>query len=1459
MEDRSSIWGVAATGAAGTGIGFAYTQNRAAFGAAGSSLAAFARGSTDDIIGASMQGASKAGDFSLGKMASNTSVDEQLQYTVANLPGTLSEVKTNVHMAAYESAMSSGTISSKKAIESLSPILQQDSAVDAFRMASDALPGLGGNTSIFENRIRELDVAGQYRADLLERTAVSEGGMGRSLSQNVRPEELSAAANKRFFEIERTFKRAAGDNFSVTSRSRIVENTPMGTFNVGGQKFSLPLEDTGMTYGGRDVSTRYRTRKAYGPSGDVIPFSEMYEQTMADAIEGAKYKTDLKSRVLNANQNVIDSMRERDASARAAAIWSMPEPVMPSGGRAKARLIAQEAVGYGVDETDILDLVGSQKIYAQTSSGAAGKGTMMTSDVSEDIFGSLGNLISAEQQPMQFIRSEWGATSASKRAGSPFAKTFGQAYNRVDRKIQGKGYQNLLYGGKGALSGQAYSAPQLMTFYAKPAQEGFGLGYDRAALNQLLPAEEGVIAKSAQDMMEYERVVQKKISLEAGMTVDKDILSQLKGKRRGEFVQFNKPIEEARLLGIEAGTGKQVMTAAEDRGLRQAAIGAELTGINEATIYMRERRRLKDNELWKFFSEENKFMMGVRDKASFREVAQAAGLDKLNVGGQNIESIISGKLVGRNKMALITQQIEATSMFLAARSDSGGMGISKEAAAFLADPAKALNVSGILNSGTANADAQIQRNLIGLAKRHRFNKEEMGMTFGLLNSVDPFRDILTTRDISAIKESPGVVGLGKGRLGNLASGKWGRGSFEQSGFRLLAMKGGEGSAFAGELSKRILGKGNLDAVDRMAASVLGQEPLFDKFNRGSVADFSNAKNLIQEEGRYLDLGRKFDKLGGSRSLYIPGTTEAGSLMSPIQSGGKMIDSPLASELKSFQGLIRGIGVADEELEMGAAKLRNVAMTEVESQFGARGKIVGSEIMTGMRRSFKEGADTFRISGQSATRMFDDLINRASTSSQKDFLSKEKAAALAQKTMYGGMWRHPTTGPESFQFVKYKVDTELAEGMIAAPTKLGKIQFEGMGKALGADISEMVGFAGDFDRDQFVLSAISERDTASRVEKSIGGAIKSNYNDYVFNHYGMKNLIEGQISKSDVLNMKSAEGLQAGYRKLTTAKTTTGQVNVALQRLKMGLQYSAPEKYQPLASMFFHLEQATIGGKHGVAQSDLYQAIAGATEGGKGSVDMMEQAMTGLFGSSEINLKGSLTGSSGDVSQHAFKMNTREAAEIAISSYESVSEDVEVAMRSVATGRGKQPDAELAQLVEQFHKRRAGGVDVSQAFMQGQISGDKFTQRGTRALRKGQTKVRGFLNVVKKAKKPLLLGAAAAAGVMLMAPSTAGSIRATRTTTGGGKNFTPEDLGPPSGVGLNPPSPGQNISPRVYDTGGARQTSRASIRMRLNDLESNSGDFMGSVRSLGGKVRMQTSDDRSALDSRMLASKIHERL
>lgn len=1472
-KNDKAPWNAAAgtvfTGAAG----YAFLKNKRAF------QDAWSAGNTNVIGQTVAESQSMAGFNSVKNTISNaTMIDETLQAGVSSFEkriGTMESI-ANIHASTYQALMSGGALTHEDALGAMSLINKQGSATGAYKAGLAAVQKHSGNLGAFQSSIKGLT------SNVSIQSSISSGGYGRNTRASFSDANnflLSAEARKNSLRIQDRVKAAADSNVSLTWSYQNVEDilsgkkitTPMmiGTVDKS-QIAAIPLANTGVTYGGKNLNTRYITRKAYDESGNIMSFPDVYEQSFVESIEKSKTNAQLKRNVLDANQRLIEHMNVRDSGNRAAAIWS--SKYTTSGGLASARLTSQEAISYGanIKEDDVLNLLG-RGLYPYTSPGAAGKGTLTTRNLAEDLFGPLGAFASASDRPTQFVRREWGVTKEAKSMATPFKGMFGKNYDRLDRKIQGSLYGRFMYGGQLPSAGEAYSAPQLMTFYAKPANKGYGLGYNAPALNQMLAGEEGVISNRVTGMMEYERILQKKITLDEGFQLNKTLKTALAHKPAiGETIPLSLGLDES-FIGIEKGTGKSIMSN-RDFDSMTTAIGAELTGPNEAKIYMRERRKLSSNTMWKFFSEENKYMAAAADENKMRSVLGAAGLgDTVSIAGQKVEAMFSGKLVGRNKLALLTQQIEATSMFVGHKMDTG-MKVSQEALDFLADPTAALNVKRLLADAAGDADIQIQRNLIGMAKQWEFTQKEMQLTFGLTGEKElkSLVDMgaLRPKEAYGIMQSPGVIGLGKGRLGDLAieGGSGGFGSFEQSGFRALSMKGKTGQRYAAELSQRIVGKGELSAADKMAATITGQEPFFQKLMRKQdTVESLLSGDLIREEGRFVSIGNKVAGFGGSDTLYIPGMGEAPELMRDKIIKGEAIQTPLVKELNAFKRTVRDAAtgeVSEAEFEMAADSLRNVATQQSENQAAAQGKIFGSKYLTGQRKNFTKDVDAFRISQKSGNEMFEDLMSRTQSQDQLDFLKSQQDKFRNNEIITGGMWRHPTTGPESFQFVKFRQDMDMVDNMIASPTKFGKMAIDG-GAEMPIDVSEMVGFKGDFDRDQFTLSLIGDRRTSDQVRRKMANMSGQEYNQYLFNHYNLKDMMESKLGKKTSPNVLSPDFLREGFRKLTTAKTTTGQVNIAMQKLKLGLQYSQPDQYRPAAEMLYHLEEAVIGGKHGVLGADIYKGISESVqEGGVSGARKLEQVARSVFGDQPIRRTGSITDAMGNVTQHQFDFDPRRFAQTTMSSLDSIRPEVEGVMKAASAARGKNVgNVALEDAIAMFHSRRSGSVDVAQSVMQANADNvGKSTMRVSRAVFRGQTKARSLFGVFKRASKPLLAGAGLAAGIMLMSPSTASTVRNPEGVDGG-RNLDPESYGPPGGLEMNPPTPRMNMSPKIYDSGGGRPVSHANIRMRTNDLDSSSSNFMRSARQLsnGSSVNIKTRDDRSMLDPRSLASKIHERL
>ncbi len=1480
VEERSDFWGYGATSAIAGGVGYGlYRANPAV-------RAALSVGSRDvaNEVSAELR---TMGRFNVARAGATAAVDDIGENILTNLAASSSvpTVKADIASATYEAALRSGRNTHTEAYSAYQTVMNQSSVRNAYEQAKLSVRQLQGDVSLLTSRISDLGEGGFY-GQFQGQTGPRLAAMGKTSfatgefigSRVIREEAgtLSKEVAARARDIESKLSAAAaksGGKISwggVANVEDMIEGkrvvTPMLRGKLGSEAINIPLQSHGMTYGGENLTARYITRGAFGKSGDIRDFTNEYVNRLEQVMVEQKTKTGLKNAVIDTNHEIVNAIRNRDAAHRSMAIWRMPEAVLPAGGRVKSRMNQMEAVFAGrMTEGLRSDVIaeamsGGRQLYPIGSPETVAKGTFIKGDVAEELFGPMGRLMGVEQRPTQFIREEFGVTAEAKAAATGFHGEFGKHYSRLDRKIQGTGYQRLLYGGAASTSAEAYTAPQLAAFYAKPER------LETGALAEKMFAEEAVLSRKAAPMMEYERVVQKKIALNEGFRTNAQVLDALKGKKVGELARLP---NVGGFLGIEYATGKELWTEGAG-GARAGIVGAQLTGENQATVFLREQHRLSDRDYWKFFSEDVKFMGKQATDARMRDIAEAAGVGT-QMAGQELEAVVSGKLVQRNKMALMTQQIEAMSMMMSDKIDNSTLSLRRRVMAqeFMTDPAQYLKVSRLRDIHLGDAEFQIQKNMVALTKKFGFSEREIGLTFGLMA---PER--AAELGIAAeVKAAPGVLGLFKGRLGDLGfeGGAGGLGKFEQTGFRMLSMKGEEGKRFAAEMATRLRGKDELIPANRMMASVLNETALGEKIaqiaGKAPVDERTLAKmtagDLLKEEGRYVDIGRKVKAFGGASKIYIPGMKEAEGMMLPtVTDKGQRIPSQIGRSLEQMRNLVAS-GAAEEEIEAAATQLRTSIVQKTEQQASATGKVLGSRYLTGIRQTAKQTAESsaaFRISPRTANRMFEDLTDRAQSAEQKAFLSMQKKKLLDEgEQLIGGVWRHPTTGPESFQFVRYQVDRNLADEMIAAPYQMGKMAIGG-GPLKDVDISAMVGMKGDFDKDMFNIAAISDRDTVKRLTGKMSKEVQEGYTGYLFNHYAMKDMIDGRKGAiSNLVDMTRQEALEQGAKNLTTAKIATPQVNLALQKLKLGLQYSAPKEYRPMAELFWHLEEAAIGGKHGAQQSEMYQSIAHAVK--QKDAVTMESVIKQLMGEKDKVVSGQITGPSGSMVSQNMKYSPKQWAQQAMSAATVASDDVEMAYKSARAVKGTVPQ-DFSTLVEMYYKRRTGSLDVAQSVMHSKSYGmPGFTERANRILRQAGTKSRAILGALSKAKAPALIGAAIGAGMMLAAPSVSGALMAPREGPAGGRHLDAGNLGPPAGVGVSAPPPRIMTSPKAYDMSGIKMSSRANIRMSMPDAEQSGGDFMRHASTLasGGNVRVRTTDDRSALSPHRLANKIHERL
>ena len=325
---------------------------------------------------------------------------------------------------------------------------------------------------------------------------------------------------------------------------------------------------------------------------------------------------------------------------------------------------------------------------------------------------------------------------------------------------------------------------------------------------------------------------------------------------------------------------------------------------------------------------------------------------------------------------------------------------------------------------------------------------------------------------------------------------------------------------------------------------------------------------------------------------------------------------------------------------------------------------------------------------------------------------------------------------------------------------------------------------------------------------------------------------------------------------TTSKTAAGPANLALQKAKIAVMEARPSEYRDLGMLYWQLEEAALNAKRGAQAQEVYASMAEALEGRDQA--KLTQIIEALFGE-----KQTITGAFGDQT-YSYTVDPQRLARQTIESLNEVGRErlnAAIVSSRIAGGKGKPVDFGIQAAKSRLQVRQAGSPDVMQEIMYGLSGqGDDMSSRMARKI--GQMEGRGarLWTEVKRAKKPLMIGAGAAAALMMIAPSTSGSIRPTDSPQGG-RGVTADTMGPPTGTGMAPPPPGMMHSPRVYNMGGGSRVSHANIRTRLGDFNSSSRDFMQSARQLsnGGHVNISVNDNRHILDPRRLAEKIEERL
>jgi hypothetical protein len=1360
-------------------------------------------------------------------------------------------LRQDLFHAGYRAAMSTRRVSHDQAIAALSGIFNVpagSSGSDMFKHTIGALSGLGADVDVFGREIGPV---------LYQRGVRNLGSRIDAPLSNVGLTGFSKVDNPYAQEIIDIFHKSRRGNFEFNWKFRYASDViggkevkiPMMIGEIEGHssKLYIPLENKGFTYSGENLQSRYAMREFYTEAGKTVPYSKVYVNRMAETVAGAT-PADI-DEVLSREAAVLHASNIEDEYVAKGAVWQRSESVMTSGALAKARLIRREVAPMEKYGEEVAEGFLGSKFHPYVSPGAAGAGVLTKVNLPEEIYGPIGKFMTAEQRPGQFIRGEWGATIESKLIAQDrgFNGLFGQHYSRLDPKFKGSGFKELLLGNADIVSSEAYTAPQLWAAYAKSS----GGQYKAAELNALLAAEEGYIHPSAAPLLEGERVSSKLIALDEGFAPHPEFIENVRGTTFGAptkaFTIKGASVE----VGRERGTGKAITT--EVAGNRRTEVwGGRLINATTGEVSIRERIRVAEDEAVKVFGPGEKHMMSVSSSESqFRKVLTAAGISE-NTLGQPIEAILGGEILERNKTAVIMQQTEALSAALSQRAGSGKIGFRRttQIKSFLENPSQVLY---------GNDPYEIQKRLIQVAKAHKIPSSSMGSIFGMASSDDLAQlvkeGVLSKDEALSIAESKSVLGLFKGRFGDLAKegGVLKRGSLEQSAFRLLAGQGEVGQSLVAELAGRFDKPGSLDELNKMAQSVLGS-PL-TKPTATDLAELS-IDSILSEESKYINLGRTFKSFGGSQYLYMPSAVAAPGLASTISESGDSITHPIVKQLITLKRLMAQ-KVPEEQLEKAAEGIRTAIGRHVEAAAAARGDIIGSVALTA-RKGFQSKDLVNRIHPKRATQMYDDLIASTTDEKMKEFLRLEQAKALGGEEMPGVFVRHPTTGPYSAAPIRWKVDSSLSEETFALANQRGAAIFKNQKEEVARiiDISLQTGTNIDTDGDKGILMAVSDRDTASRILKSTASGVNEDYAKYLLVHGEIKDYVKS-IRTKDVIDYSNVRRTQiSGIKKLRTAKTATGVVNMAMQKAKLGLLANAPDKYAQVAPFLEELEQIPISSKHGLLGESIWKEFPKAME--EKDTLKISKILESTFGPAR-ELGGTLTVNDLTV-KHTYKYDPVELAKDIVEPYHASKQDIDTTIKAASLGKGKSyAEPSLDELARIVNLRARGTVDVGTAAVEEAASGGGLYKTTASEATRLTTKVKNAGKAFWNNKWPLTAGVAAAAGLMLMAPDSAGRVPAIRPPSRSGRGE--QDAYMPEGPGIRPPDPRMPMSPSVYDMGSQPYSTNANLYMGSEDLSQNHRSFLARAQSLGGsgRGRITIRDDRNSLDANQLANQISERL
>jgi len=1497
-EERSPLWGIGAVGALGGGFALGMKGNwKDLFRAAGSATGGGHYAGLEQAV-------SRMSRFV--RPTRTTGLDLLGDFAGTEVgPEAAASFKRDIATSAYEAILKGKTpVGHDKAYSIFKEIVGAPSAAEAGSIAQREIAAAGGDVSLFSKRVEQFFPGGEYTG--LAKDMGEFRGMNLSLRQTETAfTGLSPEAQRSAEEIQTRLRRifregelAWSPSYHKAGGQEILSAAVGGSGGKGATYLNFPLRgDIGEMYGGPGFRNRYVIRNAWELTGQGVRkknFSQMYLDALEAEASMAKSSVGLKQAVERARASVTEK----------SLIWGAPEETLVSGSRLKEQIAASQRVYTGGRISPAVVRAGIEAGGLPLGSPAqVAEGVLGDVDWRRQLLGPMGELMPVHRRPLQFVREGWQLSDIAKteQAGTYARKGILGELSRFSPAVSP--------GFEGAAGGHV--APGLSTFYLKPGKTDY---------SKHLAEEMGIMSREAASLQKWERVSSYKLRVQEGLPLSQEILKDIEGKtlQQGQVYKFENPIPLEPGQGLGIGDKGQISKIRRRRGMQQFLMGYEVLDSGRIKAHVKEMLHMGEGDIQKFFS------VGADIKHTITRADPQGFLRSLGVSTAPADVVVSGERLGKSPYALFSQQISGMQEFAAQRVDAikrrGLTGTSVgELERYAKDP---MGYLGLSEEFFARKDIRTMEQLtatvqnriaVGAERLGLINTDYAPEIFGMMDPEDVHRmteiaEELSEKTVSsttagtlsrAIERSVGVRGSTHMFLGDLVQegGTGNMAKWEPSLFHWLAKGGppGLGAKWAADVERRLapgaaeMAPEAVEELTKMQKSLLGEDRgIVDRAMSGFAADEDflslGPDELVKAEGRWVDLGREAEALG-SRRIFIPGYETAPRLGPLKTDAGELVRSEFESALSDLQYALKDQSDnATRKTAEAARNLQTIGQAQWSKAATLRERAVGTQLLAAQRLPLEEQAEeiaerTHRMTSGTASPMFEGMLEAAPDEGTAAFIRSQQEAFERGERVVGLVGRYPAVGPYSVQptFFQKIDEMEFAEqgvraqeGIIYSPDIEDEITITGKGRSVTKTVSkgQGVGQRLDYDLDRQLASFLSDQETAEETSAYLSKVAAGDYEDFLGRHYALQHLFEeNQPAAVDVA--RGAEEHLASGAKHYAGQMGIGRTNIAMEKFRRtaalkGADFQA--KYEPL---LWHMEEtATIMAKHGGAHAaeDLYTKYGRATaaiERGRTEegARLMREAIEALGGKEQATLEASFAGGRKGIS-YSYNPETmgRELAEAYAEHHAEVRPALDIGRQS-KRARVSIPEDEMRKQIS-LYKSRAR-ADAAQAAKAQRVFGKAGVEAGIhRAAASGRSRLKAVSNVLKRGKGPMALGAATAAGILLMSPSVSGTLPANPNVEGaaGGRNLNPEDSIPPQGPGMTPPNSGMRNSSRAYFQ---RDSST------LASLKGSSPDFSGErldetmrqIRQLGEarRSRINVSDNRDALDSKMLADRVYRNM